>query len=48
MNAGPQGGQKRVSDSPELELEVIVSCLMWVNLGPPQEQKAALTLEPAS
>lgn len=40
----------RVLDSLELELQVVVSHLIWVlgtKLGPPEEQLALLTAEPS-
>jgi hypothetical protein len=47
----PARGQKKVSDSPELELDVIVNCLMWhwePNSGPLEEQYVLVTTETSS
>ena len=44
-----QEAQKRVSNSLELELQRVLSYLMWcwANLGPPEEQQAFLNTHPA-
>jgi hypothetical protein len=47
---GVPRGQKRASDPLELELQVDVSCPMWVlgtNSGPLKEQQALPTAEPS-
>jgi hypothetical protein len=43
-------GQKRALDPLELELQMVVSCLVWMlgtKLGPLEEQPLLLTPEPS-
>lgn len=45
-NVDVYGGQKRVQDPLDLELQMVVNCWIWVlgsKLGPPEELRVFLT-----